>query len=345
MQQPSSARPLKADSPLPDVREVAPGIWKITLPIPFPLRTVNVYVLVGNDGWALVDAGFGTPEARTAFWQGLQHIGLQINTLRALVLSHQHPDHIGLSGELHEQSGATVYMHPLDEADAHLISSGSMPERFKRVSHFFTQHGMPPTNLWLSQVDPQVVRTMMRVPPHEAFTLVEDGQYIDLVGERYRVIWTPGHSDGHICLFRERDGVFLAADHVLPRITPNIGLYSEQDRPNPLEDYLASLDKVASLPASIVLPGHREPFSDLAGRVQEISTHHEERLQQILALVAEQPQHAYQLTERLFEQRLQNNEAKRMAVAEVLSHLEYLRLSGQLEQRGTTDGLILYAVV
>ena len=219
-----------------------------------------------------------------------------------------------------------------------------MPERFVRVSQFFGQHGMPPTDFWLSRVEPQVIRALINVPPHEAFTLVEDGQYLDLVGERYRVIWTPGHSDGQICLFRERDGVFLAADHVLPRITPNIGLYSEQDRPNPLADYLASLDKVISLPASIVLPGHREPFTDLAGRVREIAGHHEERLQLILALLAGQPQHAYQLTERLFEQRLQNSEAKRMAVAEVLSHLEYLRLNGQVEQFHTADGLILYAL-
>src|SRR5438105_13411168 len=105
MQQPSPAQPLKADSPLPDVREVAPGIWKITLPIPFPLRTVNVYALVGKDGWALVDAGIGVPEARAAFWEGLQRIGgaidlaLTVDTLRAIVLSHDHPDHIGLSGE------------------------------------------------------------------------------------------------------------------------------------------------------------------------------------------------------------------------------------------------------
>jgi len=331
--------------PPPEARVVAPGIWKITLPIPFPLRTVNVHALVGSDGWALVDAGMGTPESRTAFWAGLERAGLSLSKLRTIVLTHHHPDHIGLSAELQEQSDAAVYMHPIDEASVQVIWSGTMPERFRNVSQFFRQHGLPPTDFWFTQVDPQVMRTIIRVPPHEAITPVEDNQYLNLAGEDYRVIWTPGHSDGHICLFRERDGVFLAADHVLPRITPNVGLYSEKDRENPLGDYLNSLRKVATLPASIVLPGHGEPFNDLAGRTAEIIEHHRQREMQILSMLEERPQHAYQVTEKLFGNRLNNSEARRMAVAEALSHLEYLRFSGQVERHRTEDGLILYAVL
>jgi glyoxylase-like metal-dependent hydrolase (beta-lactamase superfamily II) len=344
MQQSSPEQPARQQELLPEAREVAAGIWKITLPIPFPLRTVNLYALVGSHGWALIDAGMGIPEARTAFTAALSKAGLSIETLDIIVLSHHHPDHVGLSGELHEQSGAAVYMHPIDEAAIQIIWSGTMPQKFGRVSRFLSEHGLPASELWFTQVDPHAMRDIIRVPPHEAITLVEDGQYIDLVGERYRVIWTPGHSDGHICLFRERDGAFLAADHVLPRITPNIGLYSQYDRINPLGDYLDSLRKVSDLPASIVLPGHGEPFKDLAGRVAEIIEHHEQREMKILALLEERPQHAYQLTEQLFGNRLKNNEARRMAVAETLSHLEYLRYGGQVEQHKSTEGLILYSV-
>ena len=343
MQQPSPVQPRRPDQPLPEAREVAPGIWKITVPIPFPLRTVNMHAIVGKDGWALIDTGMGVPDARVAFAEGLQRAGLTIDTLRAIVLTHHHPDHVGLSGELQEQSGAAVYMHPIDEEGVQILWKGTMPQRFGSVSNFLTRHGMPPTKLWFSQVDPEVMRSIIRVPPHDAFTLVEDGQCINLVGEDYRVIWTPGHSDGQICLLRERDGVFFAADHVLPRITPNIGLYSEHDRQNPLGDYLDSLAKVMDLPASIVLPGHGEPFSDLGGRAREITMHHEEREMEILGLLDGRPQHAYQLAMQLFGNRLKNNEAQRMGVAEVLSHLEYLRYNGQVEQQLTNDGLILYA--
>ena len=353
MQQPSPEQvPSRAttsrhyeSSPLPAAREVAQGIWKFTLPIPFPLKTVNMYALVGEDGWALVDTGMGMPEARAAFAAGLQKAGLRIDTLRAIVLSHDHPDHIGLSGELHDHSGAAVYMHPIDAHNMRLLWQDIDPERFASVSHFFRQHGMPTDEPWFSHADPKQLHKIIRVPRFEAITLVESGQYLHLAGERYRVIWTPGHSDGHICLFRDSDGVFLSADHVLPRITPNIGLYSEYDRANPLADYLDSLRTVAPLPASIVLPGHGEPFNDLAGRVTEIIEHHEQREIEILTLLDEQPQNAYQLAEKLFGHRLKSNEARRMAVAETLSHLEYLRLDGQVAQHKTTNGLILYAAL
>ncbi|HLZ60443.1 MAG TPA: MBL fold metallo-hydrolase [Ktedonosporobacter sp.] len=332
----------KRDEELPEAREVAPGIWKIVLPIPFPLRTVNVYALVGHDGWTLIDAGMGTPDARAAFQRGLERAGLHLTNLQSLVLTHHHPDHIGLSGELQEESGSAVYMHPIDEAVLQINWAGALPERFNRVSNFFAQHGLTHTELWFMKADPKATRMIIRAPAHEAITPVEDGQALELAGERYKVIWVPGHSDGQICLFRERDGVFIAADHVLPRITPNVGLYSPHERPNPLGDYLDSLAKVAPLPATIVLPGHGEPFADLAGRVTEIEDHHDERLAHILSLLREQPQHAYQLTEQLFGNRLRNDEARRMATAEIISHLEYLRYKGQVKQVRTDDGVILY---
>jgi glyoxylase-like metal-dependent hydrolase (beta-lactamase superfamily II) len=345
--QPTFPEPARSnDMPLPVAREIVANLWKIVLPIPFPLKTVNVYALVGKDGWALIDTGMGTSEARATF-EAWQHFsGLGIDTLRAIVLTHHHPDHVGLSGELQAQSGAPVYMHPIDEANLQVIWSGTMSQRFEHVSRFFEQHGLPPTQLWYNQTDQKVMHRLINVPPHEAFLPLEDGQDFELMGENYRIIWTPGHADGQICLFRARDGVFLAADHVLPRITPNIGLYSDRDRVNPLDDYLNSLNKVANLPASIVLPGHGEPFTDLGGRVGEIIAHHKERLQQMLDLLAVEPQNANQLTNQLFQERVLNNhEARRMAVAEVLAHLEYLRFQGKVEQRHTKEETILYAIV
>ncbi len=345
MQQASPERPSRPVEPLPEAREVASQVWKITQPIPFPLRTVNMHALVGKDGWVLVDAGMGTPEGRAALSAGLKHAGLSLDNLQAIVLTHHHPDHIGMSGELHEKTGAPVYMHPIDEQGLHDFWSNRPETRFRSVSRFFLRHGLPQTNLWVAQMEPQAVHDIIRVPPHEAFTLVEDGETLHLAGEEYRVIWTPGHSDGQICLFRARDGVFLAADHVLPRITPNVGLYSERDRPNPLADYLESLAKVAKLPAQIVLPGHGEPFSNLAARTTEITEHHYEREGQLIELLKARPQNAYELTIQLFKHRQMNDESRRMAVAEVLSHLEHMRYNGQMKQRHTEDGFILYTLL
>jgi glyoxylase-like metal-dependent hydrolase (beta-lactamase superfamily II) len=330
--------------PAPIAYEVSPRIWKFVIPIPFPLRTVNMYALIGKTGWALIDAGIGTPEARAALTTALQTAHLHIADLRTLVLTHHHPDHVGLSAELQEQSGASVYMHPLDREIVQIHWSNSMANRFSNVSSFLSQHGLPRTELWYTKADRSFVQNIIQVPPKERITAVEDGQYIDLADEQYRVIWTPGHADGQICLLRESDGVFLAADHVLPRITPNIGLYSERERPNPLDDYLHSLAKVANLPVSMALPGHGEPFQGLAERTAEISAHHEERLGFILHLLAEQPQTAYQITERLFGARLKSDEARRMAIAEVVAHLEYLYFQEKVERFTSKDELIRYAV-
>ncbi len=327
--------------PLPDAREVVPGIWKITLPVPFPLRTVNVYALVGRDGWALVDTGVGTLAAREALTVGLVRAGLSLSKLQAIVLTHHHPDHIGLSGELYAQSRALVYMHPIDERNLRLIWDGGIVESFGQMADFFRLHG-------LASGEPAYVQDdgLLRVPPHEAFTPLADDTLIELAGEDYRVLWVPGHSDGQITLLRERDGVFLAADHVLPRITPNIGLYSPLDRPDPLGDYLHSLHKVESLAVSLALPGHGEPFVELGNRVREILQHHVERASRLRGFVAEQPQNAARLTERLFiNRRLNNLEARRMALAEVLAHLEHLRYQGQLAQHSDpTEGIIYTAI-
>ncbi len=335
-------QPAQAANTLSEPREVTPNVWKITLPIPFPLKTVNVYALLGKQGWTLIDTGMGTPEARAAFKIGLAQAGLSPERLQSIVLTHHHPDHVGLSGELQEQTGVPVYMHALDKAAVNVLGTGSMPERFGNVSHFLVQHGLPPTQLWMARVEPETMKQIIRVPPQDAIVTVADGEELELAGEIYRVIWTPGHSDGQICLYHQRDQLFLSADHVLPRITPNIGLYTENDRPNPLDDYLTSLDKVADIPAALVLPGHGEPFSDLAGRAYEIKKHHTEREQQLLDLLKSKPQHATQLTEQLFGSRLKSDEAKRMGVAEIVAHLEHMRSQQRVTRQVNNDGLLLY---
>ncbi len=325
---------------------ISQNIIKLSVPIPFPLHDVNMYALVSKDGWVLVDCAIGTPDARAALSTGLCLAGLHIDKLQAIVLTHHHPDHVGLSGELQEQSGARVYMHPIDEALLQQSwSRNAAPPSTAENELFFSQHDVPGMQQAHDQQGLNRLRSIIHVPPHEAFTLIEDGQEIELAHELYQVVWVPGHSDGQISLFRQRDGVFLSADHVLPRVTPNIGLYSSQNRENPLGDYLQSLAKVAHLPASIVLPGHGDAFPHLTERVAEIIAHHEQRLQQILLLLAEQPQHAYQLTDSLFGARLQNNQARHMAVAEVLAHLEYLRFQGLLERQHTETESILYTTV
>ncbi|GCE25928.1 MBL fold hydrolase [Dictyobacter alpinus] len=326
------------------VHKVAEHIWQITLPIPLPLKTVNVYALEGKTGWVLVDAGMGVPGTREAFYAGIAQAGLQVQNLQAIVLTHLHPDHIGLAGELHEMTQVPVLMHPLDEAALYRTWGDQIQTYIETSNRFFEPHGLSTATHWSTTMSPEMLHSILRIPPRSAFQAIEDGQQLQLADESYRVLWLPGHSDGQIGLFRERDGIFLSADHVLPRITPNIGRYSPQDRPDPLQDFFQSLTKISSLPAKCILPGHGDVFTDLTNRITEIMEHHQRRLTQIIDLLEKQPQNATQLTKQLFGTRLKSHEALRLAVAEILAHLEYLRLRQQLIQQKNQAGILYYIV-
>jgi glyoxylase-like metal-dependent hydrolase (beta-lactamase superfamily II) len=332
------------------IEEVASHVFQICVPIPFPLKTVNMYALVGKQGWVLVDTALNTPEIWQTLATDLQQVGLVLTDLRAIVLTHSHPDHIGLSGALYERYHVPIYLHPLDTQSLYTLWSENSPGQaayIKRSTHFLALHGLTATPYWNLRDPSRTNNPLLTIPPRTALQPLADGQQIELADEIYQVIWTPGHSEGQVCLFRARDGIFLSADHVLPRITPTVGLYSFEDRPDPLGDYLQSLHKVASLPAQCTLPGHGNVFiksQESAERIAEIIEHHQHRLQKILALLAQKPQQANQLMQQLFGTRLQDDSSRRMALAEVVAHLEYLRLRNQVK-RQETEASILYSVV
>jgi glyoxylase-like metal-dependent hydrolase (beta-lactamase superfamily II) len=181
------------------------------------------------------------------------------------------------------------------------------------------------------------MREILRLPPGDSIIAVHDGEMAPLGGRQYEVIWTPGHSDDHICLLRD-DGLFFAGDHVLPAITPNIGLFPEA-RPDPLRDYFASLARLQALPARLTLPGHGRPFTGLRERADALRGHHEERGATVLAEVAARlaGASAWEVTSALFEGRLCTVEDQRFALVESLAHLEYLRGTGQVRRERQDD--------
>ncbi|HEV8192024.1 MAG TPA: MBL fold metallo-hydrolase, partial [Ktedonobacterales bacterium] len=210
-----------------------------------------------------------------------------------------------------------------------------------RVDEMYAANGLPEPLSTGAASATRKLRHILRLAPREAVQTLTDQQELRLGGHSYHVLWTPGHSDYHLCLLRD-DGIFFAGDHILPTITPNIGLYP-QGRPNPLQDYFTSLDRVAPLSARVVLPGHGRPFTGLADRAAALRAHHEERSAAIRTLLADTPggTDAATIAGKLFSGRLTTPDDWRFALAETLAHLEYLRIGG-IVQRQEHAGIFRY---
>lgn len=318
--------------------EVAPGIFRLALPLPdSPLGTVNAYAVILDDGLRLIDCGWDTPMAYEALSSGLANLGLGVRDLREIVVTHIHPDHFGLAARLASESGASLAMHRLDAAyvGARYEDTQALVQKMEA---WMRLNGVPSGELaGMAEGSLQMLRHVGNRLPD---TLLDGGEELTWGQYTFRVIWTPGHSAGLICIHDAQSGVFFSDDHVLRRISPHVGLHV-QSSGNPLRDYLHSLRLVRDLPVRVVLPGHGSPFSDLASRVDELILHHEKRLETILALLADGQQSAHAISSRLSWrgsaagwQNLAPFQ-RRMALTETLAHLEYLYVEGRVERRSS----------
>jgi glyoxylase-like metal-dependent hydrolase (beta-lactamase superfamily II) len=289
--------------------ELDGGIRRVTLPLPTRPGHVHAYLLPGEDGWTLVDTGVGLPDARQTWAAELEQAGGRVATV---FVTHFHPDHVGAAADLHELTGARVVQGSLDYAQCELVWGN--PAWSERLVDWFRLHGAPDDVTSELVGQSSVYRPFIRYQRDPI--LVEAGEHVD----GWELIAASGHADGQLCLLR--DGVLIAADHLLDRITPTVGLWPAS-RPDPLGDYLAALDRTIELAPRIALPGHGDPIDDPAGRARELKEHHKERLGETVAALTMEPQTGYRLSFALFGDEL-SAAGRRFAIAETLSHLERL---------------------
>jgi glyoxylase-like metal-dependent hydrolase (beta-lactamase superfamily II) len=306
--------------------ELEGGIRRVTLPLPTRPGHVHAYLLPGEDGWTLVDTGVGLPDAKETWAAELQQAGGRVATI---VVTHFHPDHVGAAADLHELTGAPVVQGSLDYAQCELVWGN--PAWSERLVDWFELHGAPEDVTAELVGQSSVYRPFIRYQRDPA--LVEAGEHV----AGWELVAAPGHADGQLCLLA--DGVLIAADHLLGRITPTVGLWPAS-RPDPLGDYLAALDRTIELSPRVALPGHGDPIDDPAGRARELKEHHRLRLEEASRALSDEPQSGYELSFALFGADL-NPAGRRFAVAETLSHLERLVQEGSALRQGAA-GAVTY---
>jgi glyoxylase-like metal-dependent hydrolase (beta-lactamase superfamily II) len=308
------------------VSELPGGIRQITLPLPMRPGHVHAYLLPGEDGWTLVDTGVGLPDAKELWQAELEQAGGRV---ARIFVTHFHPDHVGAAADLHELTGAPVVEGALDYAQCELVWGN--PAWSERLVEWFQLHGAPEDVTAELVGQGSVYRPFIRYQRDPI--LVEAGEQLD----GWELVAAAGHADGQLCLLQ--DGILVAADHLLERITPTVGLWPAS-RADPLGDYLAALDRTIELNPRIALPGHGDLIEDPAGRAREIQEHHRLRLAETVAALGSEPRTGYELSLRLFGDDLKPA-ARRFAVAESLSHAERLVHEG-VARRAGNDGAVTY---
>jgi glyoxylase-like metal-dependent hydrolase (beta-lactamase superfamily II) len=314
-----------------DYREVLPGVYLLELPLPFSLGVVNVYLVRRTDGWLLVDCGMNTEPCFNALERALEGVEVPWSSIRGILLTHIHPDHMGLVRRVMSLTEAPLMLH---RADARLLAQVADVSRFLAWQHqIFVTSGVPADMLpALDGTHAEVENSLYRLDPD---VVLEGGETLETAAGELRVIWTPGHSPGHVCLYDAGRRVLFSGDHILEHISPNIGWHDDQDA---LGDYLASLDRIAALEVDLILPSHGAPFRGHREWVAKTRAHHAERCERLLDGLNGRSRTAAELIPAIWDRTLSPFHY-RFALFEVLAHLEHMARTGPVsasEEAGVT---------
>ncbi len=327
-------------------RSVADGVRWIRMPLPFALDHINLWLLRdeidGREGWTIVDCGVARDEVKTLWEQVFDNALDGLPVLRVIV-THMHPDHVGLAAWLCERWNAPLWMTMTDYAVACLWSSGGAqggPNGQSPLEHFML-HGL------VDEAAQETIRGRTGYYPGlvpsmpASFRRIMHGDRFTIGGREWRVIVGYGHAPEHASLYCDTLRLLISGDMVLPRISTNISVFNHEPDSNPLPLYLNSLRRYDSLPEDcLVLPSHGKPFRGLHERIQQQHRHHAERLEEVLDACA-QPLSAAEVVPIMFHRKLDHHQLT-FAMGEALAHLHALYYEGKLERVLGEDGILRF---
>ncbi|AYG93829.1 MBL fold metallo-hydrolase [Brevundimonas naejangsanensis] len=329
--------PFRAVPSVGEAVSVAPGVLWLRLPLPLALNHINVYAVEDGEGWALIDTGLSTAAAK-AGWEAALAGPLGGRPVTQVICTHMHPDHVGLAGWLAERFGAPMLMSRLEFVTTRILLADEALGPPAGAEAFYRAAGWTDEQIGRWRSGYGGFGRAVEAFPREYRRLAEN-DVLTLGGEAWRVVVGEGHSPEHVCLWRETDGVFIAGDQILPRISSNVSIWPTEPDADPLGDWLRSLEDLkARLPGDLlVLPSHGEPFYGVTTRLEALLRGHEVALKR-LEKTLRTPCRAVDVFGALFARPV-GDAVLGMATGEALAHLNYLERQGRVRRARDGDGV------
>lgn len=319
------------------IEEILPGLYRTEIPLPkSPLKAVNSYVVKGEGRFLVIDTGWNCEECLQPMLSAMRKLNVDLNKTDFFI-THLHIDHLGLAGTLATEKSA-VYFNEIEASVAKLGAKKS-EERKRGWFTVLSANGFPEKELKKAFGDHPAYRYSLKIPG--CFSLMREGDTLEIGDYLFKGIETPGHSPGHTCLYEPNKKILVSGDHILFDITPNITCWPELE--NSLKYYLASLEKVYSLDVELVLPGHRGIGDNHRKRIAELQEHHKNRLNEVILALGNEAKTAWEVAP--YVTWSINCDSwkdfppgqKWFAVGETIAHLNYLEAEGKVRREIRKD--------
>jgi glyoxylase-like metal-dependent hydrolase (beta-lactamase superfamily II) len=324
-----------------EVTEIADGVLWIRLPLPMKLDHVNVYALDDGPQWTIIDTGLDTKRAR-AIWEALLAGPLAGKPVGRVVVTHHHPDHVGLAGWFKSVHGAELVTTRTAWLTARMLTLDEQPVPSAETLAFYRTAGMEAEIYTQRETERPFNFADVVSPLPLGFTRVQQGDCIRMGGRDWDVHIGNGHAPEHATFWSRDDALVLAGDQILPSISPNIGVYATEPMADPLSEWLEACGCFEELarPDHLVLGGHKLPFTGLPLRLRQLIENHENALERLLDFI-DTPKTAGECFAPLFKRRIGSGEYG-LALVEAFAHLSHLHQSGRAVRRMRKDGAYLY---